>query len=458
MSDVFNKVFISYRRSTSKYLARLVYNELMQNGYDVFFDVKTIDNGLFDSVILSQIAARPHFVLLLSPGSLERCMNDDDWLRREIEEALRLKRNIVPIIEEGFDYEREIRYLPFEWRAEFRRINALPLVHYYFEAGMNDLRNRFLKQAKRDITIVPTPQDFESQVQQMVAEAVNITTDSTIIMPKPYIPPSSKPIMLEPQPIDVPADSEIDTSLSRPRIADVLPPPFEWCVVTGASVRIEGRAYTIPDFAISKYPVTNAQFLKFVEADGYGNKDWWQRKSNRGKEKGMSIGSFAQQHHQLKPNNMPISSISWYEAIAFCRWLSATIGEAITLPSEQQWQRAAQGNDRRNYPWGHGWNPRNCNNSVDHRSNGISTIFQFDDAGESPFGVCDMVGNVAEWCLTDYNDPTNNDPMSDVDFRVLRGGSWNKILPDYFRADKRNWDVPHTSKTEYGFRLAKLLH
>jgi hypothetical protein len=80
-------IFISYRRSVSKHLARLIFQELRARGHDVFLDVSTIDSGAFDRIILNQIAARPHFLLILSPGALERCANEDDWLRREIEEA-----------------------------------------------------------------------------------------------------------------------------------------------------------------------------------------------------------------------------------------------------------------------------------------------------------------------------------------------------------------------------------
>src|SRR5690348_6677526 len=105
-------IFISYRRSTSKHLARSIFQALQQRGHDVFLDVNSIDSGAFDGIILNQIAARPHFLLVLSTGALERCANEGDWLRKEIEEAFRLNRNIVPIFDEGFDMSREKDYLP----------------------------------------------------------------------------------------------------------------------------------------------------------------------------------------------------------------------------------------------------------------------------------------------------------------------------------------------------------
>ena len=145
MSDPQKTVFISYRRSASKHLARSIFMDLRANGYDVFLDVNTIDNGAFDTIILNQIAARAHFILLISPGSMERCANDGDWLRREIEEAIRLNRNIVPIFEEGVNFEQDIQTLPAATRNYLSRMNGIRLFHDYFEAAMDNLRIRYLK-------------------------------------------------------------------------------------------------------------------------------------------------------------------------------------------------------------------------------------------------------------------------------------------------------------------------
>lgn len=177
MSDPNKTVFISYRRSTSKHLARSIFMDLREHGWDAFFDVNTIDSGAFDHIILNQIGARAHFVLVLSPGTLERCGHEDDWLRREIEEAIRLKRNVVPIVEEGFSFERELEYLP-QGLHVLSRYNALPLVHYYFDAAMDMLRNRFLK-AEPDIPIMPTPERDLPAVRQRLLEAEQPVTPTS---------------------------------------------------------------------------------------------------------------------------------------------------------------------------------------------------------------------------------------------------------------------------------------
>ena len=77
---------------------------LTHNGYDVFFDYTGLASGDFESVILDNIHSRAHFLVLLTPSALERCGEPGDWLRREIEAALDSKRNIVPLMLEGFDF------------------------------------------------------------------------------------------------------------------------------------------------------------------------------------------------------------------------------------------------------------------------------------------------------------------------------------------------------------------
>jgi hypothetical protein len=96
-------VFISYRR-TNCWTALAVFQNLNSNGYDVFFDYKSIPSGDFAQVIDENIKSRAHFIVILSPSALERCNEPGDWLRREIETAIDNKRNIVPLMMEGFDF------------------------------------------------------------------------------------------------------------------------------------------------------------------------------------------------------------------------------------------------------------------------------------------------------------------------------------------------------------------
>src|SRR4051812_22688676 len=97
MGRIEKTVFLSYRRTDIPW-ALAIFKDLTHHGYDVFFDFNGIASGDFERVILENITARAHFLVLLTPSSLERCDDPADWLRREIESALANKRNVVPLM------------------------------------------------------------------------------------------------------------------------------------------------------------------------------------------------------------------------------------------------------------------------------------------------------------------------------------------------------------------------
>lgn len=150
-----NNIFLSYRRDSGRHLAGRIHEHLSNRGYDVFLDVQNINSGEFDKIILRQIEQRTHFIILLTDGALERCVNADDWVRREIETAMRLERNIVPIIDKDFKFDKELQYLPASWRVQFSKYNGIRLTHDYFDAAMAKLRTRFLKEPEYIIDTKP---------------------------------------------------------------------------------------------------------------------------------------------------------------------------------------------------------------------------------------------------------------------------------------------------------------
>ncbi len=170
-------VFISYRRSASKYLARAVYEHLKYEGYDVFLDYEKIDAGDFEHTILSQVDACAHFIPILTPGSTERFTAADDWFRREIERAIATRRNIVPLIVEGFDFEKARPYLTGKL-ATLDRYQAVRLPDDYFDEAMARLRTRFLSKPL-DVIVHPVPPEMEQEVARRKAELESIPAPST---------------------------------------------------------------------------------------------------------------------------------------------------------------------------------------------------------------------------------------------------------------------------------------
>lgn len=90
-------IFISYRRKTGVDDARLLQQSLKARGYNVFFDYDSLRDGKFDERIYAAIEEAPIFILILSEGALDNCVYKDDWVRNEIEHALKHKRKIIPI-------------------------------------------------------------------------------------------------------------------------------------------------------------------------------------------------------------------------------------------------------------------------------------------------------------------------------------------------------------------------
>ena len=103
MERIEKTVFLSYRRTNISW-ALAIFQSLTHYGYDVFLDFSGVASSDFERVILGNITARAHFLVLLTPSALERCNEPEDWLRREIEAALDSHRNIVPLMLEGFDF------------------------------------------------------------------------------------------------------------------------------------------------------------------------------------------------------------------------------------------------------------------------------------------------------------------------------------------------------------------
>lgn len=247
---------------------------------------------------------------------------------------------------------------------------------------------------------------------------------------------------------------------------NLLPQPFAWIPIPEGKVTLTSGGYldkdttfTVPAFEMAKYPCTNAQFKLFMDAGGYTEKLWWTADGWQAKLDGWDYqGGWKKMgkawiqprlwgDDRFKGDDKPIIGVSWYEAIAFCTWSSETTGEKIMLPTEQQWQRAAQGDKELMYPWGNEWDGSRCNNS----SQKTTPVRHYEGKGDSPFGVTDMSGNVWEWCLTAYE--TGKTDLQGTDVRVLRGGSWYDDDADDFSAVVRFRNSSNLRSIFRGFRI-----
>lgn len=225
-------------------------------------------------------------------------------------------------------------------------------------------------------------------------------------------------------------------------------PAIAWVAIPPGRIRLEGidHVFEVKPFRMAKYPVTNAQFQWFIDDGGDEDDSWWE-----GIDKQTPTPSSRQEA------NCPRETVSWYEAVAFCRWLSARTGTTIRLPTEWEWQQAATGGDpARQYPWPGEWDAARCN-SVESRLSRTTAVGLY-PGGATKQGLLDMAGNVWEWCLNTYHQPAHAEAVRLSDdqrkSRVIRGGAWFN-LPEFLRASFRLRNFPDNRNYFIGFRLVQ---
>lgn len=133
-------VFISYRRNGGEHTAKIIRDRLSELGYNVFFDVESLRSGNFNEKLYSVIDECRDFILILSPGALDRCINRDDWVRKEIEHAMSQNKNIIPVMLRDFTFDCQLpesmKSLPF--------LNGIEANSQFFEAFIQKLQ-QFMK-------------------------------------------------------------------------------------------------------------------------------------------------------------------------------------------------------------------------------------------------------------------------------------------------------------------------
>lgn len=317
---------------------------------------------------------------------------------------------------------------------------VLALETYHTEPGKPALFE-LLEQVSYEVGV-----DHQTLIEEWQRALLTPASPQAVTPPAPSIAEVSQPQSVGTSPVVTPAAHSRAESFA-------IPAPFAWVTVPAGKVTLEGKnesylktetTFDVPAFGISKYPITNAQFTLFVEAGGYRDKKWWTKQG----WKWISNHRDTLFNSTHAPGSTCPTVVIWYEAMAFCSWLRQTIGEPVYLPTEQQWQRAAQGEDERLYPWGNDWDAKRCNN----QGSSLTPVDQYEALGKSPYDVVDMVGNAAEWTLTHWR---TGEQGGDGDLpRVIRGGSYENQHLNFLRVTTRTKADP---LSKCGFRIVRRL-
>ena len=259
-------------------------------------------------------------------------------------------------------------------------------------------------------------------------------------------------------------DPRPGVSVKQSSMGNLQVPDMVWCDIPAGTYRLghtgdsNNKPYTFQTdgFKMARYPVTYQQFQCFVDAPDFEDPTWWKDMPEK------YTGRKDLREQAFKYWNHPRESVSWYQAVAFTRWLNhhlkgSVVGEwiigetcEIRLPYEREWEAGARGTDGRIYPYGGSYDPNkgNTNNTGIGKTSAVGCF----PLGASPFGVLDMSGNVWEWCLNEYKNPDRGINYNNEKSRALRGGSWFD-LDSNARAFSRNYRNPHNRNYDYGFRL-----
>ncbi len=203
-------------------------------------------------------------------------------------------------------------------------------------------------------------------------------------------------------------------------------------------------------FWIDRYEVTNAQYAAFLNAtqgeprrcEGHTCAD---TKAENPDSHLLYEGRYAAERGY---EDHPVIGVSWYGAKAYCEHYGKR------LPSEAEWEKAARGPDGATYPWGEKLDPHKLNS--DYRVGDTTPVGSYPD-GASPYGACDMAGNVWEW-VADWYDAypgsAYQSPFFGHKYKVVRGGSWNHPADDA-RCARRDIAHPDRRLRVVGFRCVR---
>lgn len=439
-------IFISYSHKDKDYAHKL-YQYLFEHGFNAWIDDRIDYGSRWPDEVEKRVQECGAFILMMSSNSKQ-----SDWVKSELHLAKQLNKTIYTFLLEGENW----------WH-----LHGIQYV---------DVRNGEMPSAK-----------FIASLSKTVPEVKNISIHIDGNVQGNIIVGDKNIIRSEPVGRDfTPAMKNNNEEASH---AENL--TYETNLDLYKFIQIPKDKEVPYTFYIGKYPVTNAQYERFLNAPDFANPVYWLEFSVFDK-KFKRIGDNGQEgitwlYEELKKSNSkvllprywedenfgksnpnhPVVGISWYEANAYCEWLFQNWNtllesktnisikpQSIRLPLEIEWQKTAGGIvPNRRYAWDESEKQTTSLKEILHRANvresliGHTTSVDAYPLGQSPYGVMDMSGNVWEWQANSQNIKGN--------WLGLRGGSWRNAASDSL-VTVHDYYPPNYENIIIGFRVAIL--
>ena len=410
------KIFISYRRAEDdkSYLVGQIHERLAAEfgAGDVFRDIDGIAGGQEWRSVLDReindcrvmlVVIGPDWANLSNPDGQKRLFDPNDVTRWEVETGLQ--------------------------RSRAGEATVIPLLVLDARMpGRNDLPEVLWELPEKNFIRLRNYPDFERDFELLVHDIWAAKGVSKIKLDLEYY---------EPETVQLPAGPFWMGSQAGEGIPSYETPLHE---------------VTLPAFRIGKYPVTNKQYEYFIAETRI--------------EVPRQLGWDGQRAPGDREQH-PVSGVTWYEAMAYCNWLSKKRERPYALPNEAQWEKACRSGSRCRYPWGDSFDPARCNQ-------GRETVARVDAyPAQNDYGLFDLVGNIRQWTCTIWEQgetagpgpyPWREDGRNDLQAnsempRVLRGSSL-KDPPALHRCSLRRGDLPESRGfigARYGFRVVMKL-
>ena len=465
-------IFISYRRKGGgSERAQLLNARFLLAGYkedDIFIDVSTIPPGNYRDIITTALEVTNNFVVVMFPGCFDNVSREDsnatdiekidDCYVYEIAKALQLGKNVIPVLFDGFNFNKE-RLPSVLSGLAFSYQNAVVYSRDYPKASFDKLLE-FVK-PRPNIPHIPKlsiwnkVRDYVKSHKKVLTITISISMAIVLLIPTIGLlnrVDSSSPdsdveaIQSRPSPGLIEQSDTISTqkiSSSETTTYTVNGVSFDMVLVKGGTFAMGATSEQGSDAYSDEKPTHHVTLSDYMIGKTEVTQELWQ-------------AVMGNNPSYYKGDNLPVENVSWNDCREFIKKLNSLTGLNFRLPTEAEWEYAARGGNKSK---GYKYSGSNDLGSVAwYDSNSSSKTHAVATKSPNELGLYDMSGNVYEWCSDWYGDyssgsQTNHKGPSSGSNRVIRGGAW-LISVRYCRVSNREDCDPGLTDYYQGLRLA----